>query len=55
MNLALSLLYAAERTPDAEALVAEEERLTYADLRERAARIAAGLAARGVESGDRVA
>ena len=55
MNLALSLLYAAERTPDAEALVGEEERLTYADLRERAARIAAGLAARGVESGDRVA
>ncbi len=55
MNLALSLLYAAERTPDAEALVAVEDRLTYADLRERAARIAAGLAARGVESGDRVA
>jgi 2-furoate---CoA ligase len=55
VNLALSLLYAAERTPDAEALVAAEDRLTYADLRERAARIASGLAARGVESGDRVA
>ncbi len=55
MNLALSLLYAAERTPAAEALVGERERLTYAQLRERAARIAGGLAARGVDAGDRVA
>ena len=55
VNLALSLLYAAERTPDAEALVGERERLTYAELRERAARIAGGLAARGVGAGDRVA
>ena len=55
MNLALSLLYAAERTPDAKALVGERERLTYAQLRERAARIASGLDARGVRRGDRVA
>ena len=55
MNLALSLLYAAERTPTAEALVGEGTRLTYAGLCERAARIAAGLVARGVEPGDRVA
>jgi len=55
MNLALSLLYAAERTPTAEALVGERAGLTYAELRERAARIAQGLAARGVEPGDRVA
>ena len=55
MNLALSLLYAAERTPDAEALVGERERLTYAQLRERASRIAAGLEAQGVTRGDRVA
>ncbi len=55
MNLALSLLYAAERTPDAQAFVGEHERLTYAELRERAARIAAGLAARDVGQGDRVA
>jgi 2-furoate---CoA ligase len=55
VNLALSLLYAAERTPDAEALVGERERLTYAQLRERAARIASGLDARGVRRGDRVA
>ena len=55
VNLALSLLYAAERKPDADALVCETTRLTYAELRERAARIAAGLAGRGVVAGDRVA
>jgi 2-furoate---CoA ligase len=55
VNLALSLLYAAERTPEAEALVGEHERLTYAELRERAARIASGLEARSVGRGDRVA
>jgi 2-furoate---CoA ligase len=55
VNLALSLLAAAERSPDAEALVGDSERLTYADLRGRAARIASGLSARGVAPGDRVA
>jgi 2-furoate---CoA ligase len=55
VNLALSLLYAAERTPDAEALAGPDERLTYAQLRERAARIAAGLARDGAGRGDRVA
>jgi len=55
VNLALGLLYAAERNPGAEALVGEGSRLTYAGLRERAARIAAGLADRGVGPGDRVA
>jgi len=55
VNLALSLLVAAERTPGSEALVAESSRLTYAQLRERAARIAAGLGQRGVVAGDRVA
>jgi 2-furoate---CoA ligase len=55
VNLALSLLYAAERTPDAEALVGDGRRLTYAELRERAVRIAAGLEDRGVHPGDRVA
>jgi 2-furoate---CoA ligase len=55
VNLALSLLYAAERTPHAEALVGERERLTYEQLRERAAEIASGLEARGVRRGDRVA
>ena len=37
MNLALSLLCAAERTPDAEAVVQGGTRFTYAELRERAA------------------
>jgi 2-furoate---CoA ligase len=55
VNLAQSLLAAAERTPEAEALAGESERLTYAGLRERAARVAAGLAAQGVSPGDRVA
>jgi 2-furoate---CoA ligase len=54
VNLALNLLYAAERTPNHEALVADDRRLTYSDLRARAARIANGLAARGVGPGDRV-
>jgi 2-furoate---CoA ligase len=55
VNLALSLLGAAERTPEREAVVAEDRRLTYSDLRARAARIATGLADRGVRRGDRVA
>jgi 2-furoate---CoA ligase len=55
VNLALNLLYAAERVPDREALVAADRRLTYAGLRARAARVAAGLSARGVVRGDRVA
>ena len=48
MNLALSLLAAAERRPSAEALPG----ITYAQLRERAARIAGGL---GLEPGERLA
>jgi 2-furoate---CoA ligase len=55
VNLALNLLYSVERKPAAEALASETTRLTYAELRERAARIASGLAARGVTRGDRVA
>jgi 2-furoate---CoA ligase len=55
VNLALSLLYAAERKPGAEALASTTTRVTYAGLRERAARIARGLVARGVDRGDRVA
>jgi 2-furoate---CoA ligase len=48
VNLALSLLAAAERRPDAEALPGN----SYAELRERAARIAGGL---GLERGQRLA
>jgi 2-furoate---CoA ligase len=55
VNLALSLLYAAERTPEAEGLVDGDVRLTYAQLRERAARLAGGLAELGLERGGRLA
>ncbi len=48
MNLARSLLAAAERNPEAETLPG----ITYAQLRERAARIAGGL---GLEPGERLA
>jgi acyl-CoA synthetase (AMP-forming)/AMP-acid ligase II len=40
--------------PDAEALVCGEERLSYAQLAKRAARVAAGLAAPGIKAPDRV-
>jgi long-chain acyl-CoA synthetase len=41
--------------PEAEAVVAGELRLSYAALEQRAARVAAGLAQRGLGAGDRVA
>ena len=46
---------AQRRNPDGDALVCGEVRLTYRQLMERSSRVAAGLAARGVKSGDRVA
>lgn len=55
MNLGLSLLYAAERTPDAAAVVDGDDRLDYRSLRRVAAVLAAGLASLGVGRGDRVA
>jgi 2-furoate---CoA ligase len=55
MNLGLSLLYAAERHPDAEAVVDGDVRLTYAELLERVRRLAGGLAERGIGRGDRFA
>jgi 2-furoate---CoA ligase len=55
VNLALSLLYAAERYPDAEAVVEGDIRITYAQLRERAARLATGLEQAGLARGDRLA
>lgn len=45
----------AARVPERTAVVDRDTRLTYAALLERAEEIAAGLAARGVETGDRVA
>ena len=55
MNLGLSLLYAAERDPDADAVVDGSVRLGYGALRRVAATLASGLASRGVNRGDRVA
>ena len=46
---------ALERNPGGDALVCGDERLSYRALYEQSGRIAAGLAARGVRSGDRVA
>lgn len=48
MNLARSLHYSAERTPDAEAVVEGDTRLSYAQLRHRAACLAGALARLGV-------
>jgi 2-furoate---CoA ligase len=55
VNLALSLLYAAERTPEAEAVAQDEVRFSYAALRERVARLAGGLAREGLGPGERLA
>ena len=55
MNLARTLDYAAERMPDAEAVVDGPLRMSYSRLRERVARLAGGLAALGVGRGDPVA
>jgi 2-furoate---CoA ligase len=55
VNLALSLLYAAERSPDAEAVVEGDSRIAYAGLREGAARLATGLEREGLARGDRLA
>ncbi|OYU88181.1 MAG: O-succinylbenzoic acid--CoA ligase, partial [Burkholderiales bacterium PBB5] len=45
---------AALRTPQAEAVVCETQRLSYADCESAAATVAAGFAAQGVQPGDRV-
>lgn len=48
-------LLGAQRRPDAPALVADSQRLTYAELADQIRRFAAGLAELGVERGQRVA
>ncbi len=55
MNLGLSLLYAAERSPTAEAVCDGEQRLNYLKLATTAHSLAQGLAANGVRRGDSVA
>jgi long-chain acyl-CoA synthetase len=54
-NLADVLLAPAARTPDATALCAGADVVTYRELEERAARVAGALLSEGVEPGDRVA
>jgi 2-furoate---CoA ligase len=54
VNLGQHLLAAAERHPNAEAIVDAGERLTYTELLERARTVAGGLVALGVKPGDRV-
>jgi 2-furoate---CoA ligase len=54
VNLGQLLVAAAERHPDAEAIVDAQERLTYADVLERAQGVAGGLAGLGVKPGERV-
>lgn len=49
------LLEAVQRNPDGEALVCGDTRLSYRQLLERSGRLAAGMAARGIGRGDRVA
>ncbi len=49
------LLAACERNPDGDALVCGAERLSYRELQARSTRLAAGMVARGVGAGDRVA
>lgn len=53
-NLAEVLLAPAQRTPDAIALRAGSDTMTYRELESRAARVAGALRAEGVEPGDRV-
>lgn len=48
-------LFLVQAFAEREYLIYENERLTYADAQERAARLAALLHARGVKKGDRVA
>jgi 2-furoate---CoA ligase len=55
VNLAASLEGAAARDPEREALVQDEVRLTYAELLDRTARLAGGLAQLGLGRGDRLA
>lgn len=54
-NLAANLATTAEQHPDALAVKLDDFELTYAQLRDAAAKFAGKLAARGVRPGDRIA
>lgn len=55
MNLAETLRYAAQRTPDALAVADGEVSITYHQLQDRVSRLAGGLASLGVGADDSVA
>jgi 2-furoate---CoA ligase len=55
VNLARSLDYAAERHPEREAVVDGDVRITFAELRAQAARLASGLEELGLGRGERLA
>ncbi|PRQ01257.1 amino acid adenylation domain-containing protein [Enhygromyxa salina] len=55
MNLAALVIEAARRTPSAVAIVGPDAQLSYAELDQQAAGLAAVLVAAGVQPGDRVA
>ncbi|MSQ11215.1 MAG: long-chain-fatty-acid--CoA ligase [Dehalococcoidia bacterium] len=55
MNVAEFLLVTSAVVPDREAVIFEGRRITFAQLNERANRLANGLAAMGVGKGDRIA
>ena len=55
LNLAVVLEDSARNVPDRDAVVHGRTRLTYAELEAKASQVAAGLAARGIGPGDRVA
>ncbi len=54
-NLVELICHSADRAPGAQALVDGDHRLDYATLRDHVLSIAAGLAAGGLQRGDRVA
>ena len=54
-SLYAMLLDAVQRNPDGDALVCGRSRITFRGLLDQSARLAAGMAARGIASGDRVA
>lgn len=55
MTMAEALQYVAGRHPEREALICDDVRLTYGQLRDQADALARGLARLGVRPGDRVA
>jgi non-ribosomal peptide synthetase component F len=55
LNLAETLLVAADRSPQATAIVCRDERISYRELRERTLSAAGALTRLGVEPADRVA